>query len=303
MTINRRQILTTSAAITAAAGLAPASATAGNLPSHTPEDLAWSGPQMLDAFIKARSSLREEFTIGWVDATTYAVIGGETTPLYRLLASTWQKHRRVSATEFESKTLEVAFYLDANTGTRLEKLTMPRTGTEVTVPNYRAGPTAGKIVAEENLHDDFTMARETQGGNNFFRSGTSYRAQKLLQPQRDADDFLIRQALGTRVMAQGVEKPVFFYHEWTVNRAPWRDITNPRVVSTAVEVQYASIAAFRPWMQMQTIDGHSLQTGRGGKVWAAAQLPPQLLALCKQYHPDLIADAARVFSASSNSGP
>ena len=253
---------------------------------------------MLDAFVKARSSLREEFTIGWVDASTYAVIGGETIPLYRLLAATWQKHHRVGATSFEGKTLEVAFYLDVNTGTRLEKLTMPRTGTEVTVPNYRSGPSASKIVVKESLHDDFNMATESQSGGKFWRNGSSYRAQQLSQAQRDGDDFLIRQVLGTRVLEQGSEKPVFFYHEWTVNRAPWRDITNPRIASTTVEVQYSSIAAFRPWMQMQSVDGHTLQTGRGGKVWSADQLPPQLLAMCKQYHPDLIADPARVFSPS-----
>lgn len=296
MTISRRQLLTTGVAVSAAATFAPAGATARNPASHTPEDLAWSGTQMLDAFIKARSSLREEITIGWVDATTCAVINGETIPLYRLLAATWQQHHRAGATAFEGKTLEVAFYLDAKTGTRLEKLTMPRTGIEVTVPNYRSGPSASKIVVEESLHDDFKMATETQSGSKFWRNGASYRAQQLSQAQRDGDDFLIRQVLGTRVMAQDSGKPVFFYHEWTVNRAPWRDIMNPRVVSTAVEVQYSSIAAFRPWMQMQSVDGHTLQTGRGGKVWAAEQLPPQLLAMCKQFHPDLIADPARVFS-------
>jgi hypothetical protein len=297
MAISRRQLLTTSATASVAAALAPAGAAARSPASHTPEDLAWSGTQMLEAFIKARSSLREEITIGWVDATTCAVINGETIPLYRLLAATWQKHHRAGAAAFDGKTLEVAFYLDVNSGTRLEKMTMPRTGAEVTVPNYRSGPSANKLVVEESLHDDFNMASETQGGNKFWRNGTSHREQKLLQAQRDGGDFLIRQTLGTRVMAQGSEKPVFFYHEWTINRAPWRDIMNPRVVSTAVEVQYSSIAAFRPWMQMQSVDGHTLQTGRGGKVWAADQLPPQLLAMCKQYHPDLIADPARVFSA------
>lgn len=296
MAINRRKMLTNSAAIAAAACFNPSAAAARGPASHTPEDLAWPGAKMLEAFIKARSSLREELTIGWVDATTCAVINGETLPLYRLLAATWQKHHRAGATAFEGKTLEVAFYLDANTGKRLEKLTMPRTGTEVTVPNYRSGPSANKIVVEESLHDDFNMASETPGGSKFWRNGTSHREQKLLQAQRDGDDFLIRQTLGTRVMAQGTDKPVFFYHEWTINRAPWRDIMNPRVASTQVEVQYSSIAAFRPWMQMQGVDGHTLQTGRGGKVWTAEQLPPQLLAMCKQYHPDLIADAARIFS-------
>lgn len=296
MALNRRKMLTNSAATAAAACLGPSAAAARGTASHTPEDLAWPGAKMLEAFIKARSSLREEFTIGWVDATTCAVINGETLPLYRLLAATWQKHRRAGDSAFEGRNLEVAFYLDANTGARLEKLTMPRTGTEVAVPNYRSGPSANKIVVEESLHDDFNMASETQGASKFWRNGTSYREQKLLQAQRDGDDFLIRQTLGTRVIAQGTDKPVFFYHEWTINRAPWRDIMNPRVASTQVEVQYASIAAFRPWMQMQGVDGHTLQTGRGGKVWDAAQLPPRLLAMCRQYHPDLLNDPARVFS-------
>jgi hypothetical protein len=278
-------------------GSALAGATHAREPQPSlPSDLDWSGARLLDAFVKARSSLRDEFTIGWMDASTYAVIGGETMPLYRLLAATWQRHRRKGPKEFEGQSLEVAFYLDFKTGARLETLDMPRTGTRVNVPNYRSGPSAGRIVLTEQARDEFRMARETAAGSSFFSTGTSIREQYLSQPQRDGEDFIVRQTLGARVMPAGADKPAFFYHEWTLNRAPWRDIVDARVPSCPVEVQYSSIAAFRPWMQMQSVDGHTLQNGRGGKVWRAAQLPRRLLALCEEFHPDLIADPAAVFA-------
>jgi hypothetical protein len=297
MNVDRRNLLARGLGLTAGAILPAAPALARALRTTTPEALNWSGPQMLEAFVKARSSLREEFTIGWVDASTYAIMNGETSPLYRLLAATWQRHKRTSDTRFDGQALEVAFYLDFKTGERLENLTMPRTGAVVTVPNYRAGPSANAIVVEDKQREDFSMASETKDGSSFFNSGASEREQYLSQPQRDAADFVIRQTLGTRVMTKGVDKPVFFYHEWTINRSPWREITNPKLVSATVEVQYSSIAAFRPWMQMKSVDGHTLQNGRGGKVSGPQALPPQLLQLCQRYHPDLLENPDKVFAA------
>ncbi len=295
MKIPRRHLLMNGVAAASVVSLIGAQPALSATSPSTPQNLDWSGTDLLRAFVKARSSLNEEFTIGWVDASTYAVMGAETAPLYRLLAATWQKHRRVDDRTYEGKVLEVAFYLDFNTGQRLEKLTMPRTNTAVEVPNYRSGPSANKILLEDSGQEDFKMGAETQAGGSFFRAGTSYREQRLSQPQHDGADFLVRQTLGTRVMMQGSDKPGFFYHEWTINRAPWRDIVNNKVASTNVEVQYSSIAAFRPWMKMQNVEGHTLQNGRGGKVWKPDQLPRQLLALCKQFHPDLLADPAKVF--------
>lgn len=300
MNIDRRGLLAKSIAVATGAALPTSPLLARELRTTTPEALNWSGPQMLEAFVKARSSLREEFTIGWVDASTYAIMNGETAPLYRLLAATWQRHKKVSDTRYAGQALEVAFYLDFKNGERLENLAMPRTGTVVTVPNYRAGPSANGIVVEDKQREDFSMASETKDGSSFFNTGASEREQYLSQPQRDAADFLIRQTLGTRVMTKGVDKPVFFYQEWTINRSPWRDIVNPKLVSTTVEVQYSSIAAFRPWMQMAGVDGHTLQNGRGGKVSRPEALPPQLLQLCQRYHPDLLKNPDKVFAAKKS---
>lgn len=299
MKISRRSLLPRSMGLLVGAALPMATPQARELRTTTPEALQWTDAQILEAFVKARSSLKDEFTIGWVDASTYAVINGETMPLYRLLAATWQRHKRVGDLRFEGKALEVAFYLDFKTGERLESLTMPRIDRVVTVPNYRAGPSSSTIVIADKQRDEFSMARETTNGSNFFNTGSSEREQYLSQPQHDAADFLVRQTLGTRVTTKGVEKPVFFYHEWTINRSPFRDIVNPKIVSTTVEVQYSSIAAFRPWMQMNSIDGHTLQNGRGGKVSTPQALPPQLLQLCQRYHPDLLQDPDKVFGAKT----
>ncbi|MCS6947644.1 MAG: DUF1838 domain-containing protein, partial [Steroidobacteraceae bacterium] len=220
---------------------------------------------------------------------------GRTLPLYRLLAATWQRHRRVDATRFEGRSVEIAFYLDRSTGRLLERLTMPLTGRTVDVPLFRSGPSPNTIVAAEEAHEDFQPTPSPADGGRLFGAGRSERYQWLGAAQRDGGDFLIRQQLGMRVLDRD-GRPTFFYHESTTTRAPWRAINAARVSSAPCEVQYASLAAFRPWMQMGDVPGHTVQSGRGAKVLRAADLPRELAALIARYHPDLYTDAAAVLA-------
>jgi hypothetical protein len=278
----------------AATGTATGAVFAKTLAMSGPQALAMSDAEMLEAFMKVRSHLGGKITLGWMDGYTFAVVNGATYPLYRLLAATWHRHERISAESYQGRTLEVAFFLDPQTGRRLTELTMPITGKSVAVPNYRAGPSSVTIVPQETKREEFGMDRESQSGSSFFRSGTSVRYQRMRDAQRDAGDFLIRQEIGTQVFSAGQEAPAFFYHEWTVNRAPWRDVRNANRQSTACEVQYSAMAAFRPWMQMAGVNGHTIQNGRGGKVESSDALPAQLLTLTREFHPDLIATPERI---------
>ena len=44
--------------------------------------------------------------------------------------------------------------------------------------------------------------------------------------------------------------------------------------------------------------GHTVQNGRGGKVERVEDLPPELLRLTRQVHPDLVRDPAGVLAAN-----
>jgi hypothetical protein len=251
-------------------------------------------PELLSAFAKARHSLDDRLTFGWMDATTYAFIEGASYPLYRLLAGTWVRARRVDDLHFVGRTLETAYFFDIATGAPLTRLRMPVTGREVEVKPYRAGPSNLSLGIREERRGTFRMASETRDGASFFRQGTTVRTQALSQPVRDGDTLYIREDVSTRVVGPDGGKPVFFYNEWTQTALPWKAARDPRVACVDCTLSYSAVAAFRPWMQMEGVDGHTLQNGRGGKVQRVDALPPRLLEMVRQHDADLLTDPARV---------
>jgi len=275
---------------TAAAAVRRAGPTGG-----TPAVL--TDPQLLSAFAKARYSLDDRLTCGWMDATTYAFIDGATYPLYRLLAATWVRVRRVDDLHFVGRTLETAYFFDIATGAPLTRLRMPVTGREVDVKPYRAGPSNLSLGVREETGGTFRMAAESRDGQSFFRQGTTRRLQSLSEPVRDGDTLYIREDLSTRVFGPDGGKPVFFYAEWTQTALPWKAALDARVACVDCTLGYSAVAAFRPWMQMDGIDGHTLQNGRGGKVQGVAALPPRLLEMVRLHDPDLLDEPVKVLGA------
>lgn len=293
---DRRQMLLTGAA--ALTGLAAAPMLAN---SAAPQLRASGGvaadlddAALLTAFVKARHALDERVTSGWIDATTYAFIDGTIYPLYRLRAGTWVWLRRVDAAHFEGRTLETAYFFDPRTDELLTRLTMPVTGREVEVKPYRAGPSNYAVGVRERSSGIFRMAGETRDGSAFFRPGTTQRAQALSQPVREGDRLYIREEISTRVSGEAGGRPRFFYAEWTLTEVAWRDVQNPRLLSADSTLQYSAIAAFRPWMQMDGVEGHTLQNGRGGKVHRTADFPPRFLEMARRFDPDLLEDPRKV---------
>jgi hypothetical protein len=297
--MNRRSLLAVGGAALAGAAVAgPAAAAAPRRvrPSGG-EPATLSDAQLLCAFAKARYSLDDRITCGWMDATTYALIDGATYPLYRLLAATWVRVRQVDDLRFVGRTLETAYFFDIDTGAPLNRLRMPVTGREIEVKPYRAGPSNLSVGVREEAGGSFRMAAESRDGQSFFREGTTRRLQSLSQPVRDGDTLYIREDLSTRVFGPDGGKPVFFYAEWTQTALPWRAALDPRVASVESTLSYSAVAAFRPWMQMDGVDGHTLQNGRGGKVERVAALPARLLERARVHDPDLLDDPVKVLGA------
>lgn len=252
---------------------------------------------LLTAFAKMRYALDDQVTIGWVDATTYAFIDGATYPLYRLRAGTWVRMRRVDDLHFVGRTIETAYFFDPKTDELLSTLKMPVTGMEVPVKPYRAGPSNASLGVREEHTGAFRMSSESRDGAAFFREGQTQRRQSLSQPMREGDALFIREDQGTRVTTATGGKPIFFYSEWTITQANWKDVQNPKLKYVDSTLQYSAIAAFRPWMKMDGVDGHTLQNGRGGRAGTNADLPPRYLEMVRKYDPDLLDDPAKVLGA------
>ena len=294
--INRRSVLAGALGAPFLAGIAPAAQ--GNGYSGL-TDLDLSDEEMLHYFIKLRCSLDDRVTMGWVDAVNYAFIDGVTHPMYRLLSTTIRQVRKVNDGLYNSVSLEVAMYMDIETGELLDKLTVPVTGNVVDVPLYRAGPSHMDMTVRAEETTDFTMNQETVDGDSFFATGQAESLRFMSLPQRRGDDFYIRQDISARVFPPGAAAPSFFYREWTINQGSWKALSDPSVVSAPVDVAYIANTAFRPWMQMGDTPGHTVQNGRGGKAETPDELPVELHRLVKLHHPDLIEDPRGVLAGDA----
>jgi hypothetical protein len=255
---------------------------------------------LMRTFMKLRGATDERLTIGWMDAVNYAFVEGETWPMYRLLAATFQTFRRSSDTLYQSRSLEVAHFIDIRTGALLQKLTMPVTGTVVDVPPYRAGPSEGKVALRLDETRDFRMASESAQGASFFRTGKAIAQQLVSEPQLEAGTFRVREDLNTRVVPSEPGQRGFFYREWTIWSGDWKALQDPAVHSVSTEVIYSAATAWRPWMKMGNAPGNTLQNGRGGKVERVEDLPPEVLRLTRQVHPDLVADPLGVLAGKKS---
>jgi len=297
MNINRRDALLSTAALLGGVATVRAGARSGGGTTTGGAAVQMSDVDLLTAFAKARYALDDRVTIGWVDAITYAFIDGATYPLYRLRAGTWVRMRRVDDLHFVGRTIETAYFFDPSTDELLTELTMPVTGTVVPVKTYRAGPSKASLGVREEEAGTFRMADESRNGSNFFREGQTMRRQSLSQPMREGDDLFMREDQGTRVTPAAGGKPIFFYSEWTITRADWKDVQNPKLQYVDSTLQYSAIAAFRPWMKMDGVDGHTLQNGRGGRARRKEDLPPRFLEMVRKYDPDLLDDPGKVLGA------
>lgn len=283
------------AAATATGVARPTARVAGSTAS-TIQPAALDDAALMRTFMKLRGATDSRLTIGWMDAVNYAFIDSETWPMYRLLAATWQTFRKVSDVLYESRTLEIAHFVDMQSGALLDKLTMPVTGAVVDVPHYRAGPSKGKVALRLEETREFNMPGETKEGASFFRSGKALSSQLVSAPQREADLFRVREDLNTRIVPATAGERGFFYREWTIWSGPWKALNDPAVHSVPTEVNYSAATAWRPWMKMGNGPGNTLQNGRGGKVERVEDLPPELLRLTRQVHPDLVRDGAGVLA-------
>lgn len=301
--MDRRKWVHAAASAVAVAAVAPGALSAARrrdvgvgASAASTRPVALDDAALMRNFMKLRGSTDSRLTIGWMDALNFAFVEGETWPMYRLLAATFQTFRPLSDVLYESRTLEIAHFLDVQSGALLDKLTMPITGNVVDVPAYRAGPSVGKVALRLDETREFKMASESASGSSFFLTGKAIAKQLVSQPLREGDLFRVREDLDTRVVPEQPGQRGFFYREWTIWSGEWRALQDPKVQCVPTEVNYSAATAWRPWMKMGNAPGNTLQNGRGGKVERVEDLPPELLQLTQRVHPDLVRDGAAVLA-------
>lgn len=297
--IDRRAVLGAGGAALLGGSLGAVSGTSGAAPAGGPASVAvaLSPEALLDSYVRLRASTDGRIAFGWLDALRYAVIDGETFPLFRMLAFGVSRFRKVAADRYEAVMLEVAHYVDIDSRELLDTIVMPGTGKSVTVPKYRTGPKAvafGVNIDESETVGQGIPRRQLQA---FAPVGDVRLQRSVSDPRIEGDQYVVRHEEYGRVYPREKTAGRIFYREWTQWSGPAALALDPKLTSVPHHLSYAALTSWRPWMQMGDVKGHTAENGRGGKMASLDELPDDIRLLTQRLHPDVLDDPERVLDS------
>ncbi len=232
--------------------------------------------QHFNALIKIRASHDDRLCMGFIKGRYYGVVESTITPLYNVLAGTISQYKRRDDGDYDSRSLEVAFFTDWDTNDLLETFDNPYTGETVDVPQTRLGPSQTILSLEGR--------RIPEGRNELPGAEVSDR---FLPPRVVHDDvYIVEEVMVTMPAAPGGLP--FHYNEISTFHARMDELMNPEIKSANTQVHFNGIVGWRPWLKMGDHPGHLLGNGTGRRAFSADDLPTDYAALVRTHHPDFL---------------
>lgn len=292
----RRRLLKGLALTSVGLASLPRDAAAGALAS--PElDLA-SPEALLSASVKMRGSLDERLAFIWLRGLRYTLIDGVATPLCGYVGGSITRYRQLAEDAFEFLLYEVSYYTDLESGAVAKTLRMPQTGREVEVPLYRTGPGRHVVMISNEEELDWSAERTTSeelakqiapDAKVFYRFD--------LRPAVTADDRVwIRSDSFTRLVPTEPTQTGMFYKEAITYQGSRADLAQPGGMQVDASISFAIATAWRPWMQMTGVDGHTVTDGIGGKTLRMEDMPEDFLRFTAKHHPDVLENPAALLN-------
>jgi hypothetical protein len=260
----------------------PVLALGSRLGAATPE--AQMDP--LTTMMRMRGSVDGRSVAGWLDAERSTVIDGEIVPFCRILAATVSRFQMMGDA-CEATTLEVAYYLDPETGKVLDKFRFPGSAEAVAVPLYRAGPAKIRFAVDVDYWEENEPTAKGAASTAFAPRSSVHLQRSIGAPRVHEDSVYMRSNEYGRVYPVRDAPPTIFYREWMVWRADAADVRGD-APSIPADFMYSALSSWRPWMKMGTIKGHTAENGRGAKVASPADFPDELKALILAKDPDVM---------------
>jgi hypothetical protein len=269
-----------------AAGGAQQPAGPGRVDLESPDGL-------LTALVRMRGRLDEQLSFIWMRGLRYTLIDGEAVPLCGYLGGGITRYRRLGDAMFEFLLYEISYYTDLASGDVLKRVRMPRTGREVDVPLYRTGPGRHVIMLANNEELDWSRERTTSAelARQIAPDAKVYYGFNVRPATRFNGRVWIRNDSFTRLVPNDPKQAGLFYKEAITYQVGEAELAAPGV-SVDASISYALATAWRPWMQMDGINGLTLDDGIGGKVADIRAMPEDFVRLTARHHPDVLDNPA-----------
>lgn len=258
-----------------------------------------SPADLLTSLVRMRGSLDERLVYVWLRGLRYTLVDGEALPLCAYLGGSITRYRRLADDMFEFLLYEVSYYTDIETGEMLQTLRMPYTGKEVEVPLYRTGP--GRHVIMMANEEELEWSREKTTSEELARqiapdAKINYRF-RVRPAITFGDTVWIRNDSFTRLTPTDPKQAPMFYKEAITYQARLADLAEPGTAQVHTDISFAIATAWRPWMQMAGVTGHTVTDGIGGKVLDLGDMPADFLRFTEQHHPDVLDDPAALLES------
>ena len=269
------------------AGPAAGSTAAGNLDLATPAKL-------LRALVRMRGSLDESIACIWLRGIRYTLVDGEALPLCAYLGGSITRYRQLADDMYEFLIYEISYYTDIESGEILETLRMPYTDREVSVPLYRSGP--GRHVIMMANEEELEWSRESTTSEELARQiapdAKIYYSLRVRPSLAFGGNVWIRGDTFTRVAPYDRAEASMFYKESITYQAREADLAEPDAPQVDATISFAIATAWRPWMEMAGVNGHTVADGFGGKVFDIGAMPDDFVRFTAAHHPDVLEDPA-----------
>jgi hypothetical protein len=254
---------------------------------------------LLTSLVRMRGSLDERLVYIWLRGLRYTLVDGEALPLCGYLGGSITRYRRLADDMFEFVLYEVSYYTDIDTGEVLETLRMPYTGADVAVPLYRTGP--GRHVIMMANEEALEWNREKTTSDELARqiapdAKINYRFRVRPAVSFEGSTW-IRNDSFTRLTPTDPKEAPMFYKEAITYQARLADLAKPDAAQVHTDISFAIATAWRPWMQMAGVNGHTVTDGIGGKVLDMADMPADFLRFTEQHHADVLDDPAALLQS------
>ena len=291
---SRRDVLKGLAVTSVGLGVLPRQGMAA-APSSADLDLA-SPAGLLAASVKMRGTLDGRLAFIWLRGLRYTLVDGVATPICGYLGGSITRYRQLADDAFEFLLYEISYYTDMHSGEVLKTLRMPHTERVVDVPLYRTGPGRHVIMMsnEEELDWNANKTTSEELANQLAPEAKIFYRFDLRPAVSFGDQVWIRSDSFTRLVPTDPSVAGMFYKESITYQAARAALARPGAAQVDASISFAIATAWRPWMQMGGINGHTVTDGVGGKVLNMEDMPADFLRFTAENHPDVLDDPARL---------
>ncbi len=213
--------------------------------------------------------------IRWTNGLLSAIIDKETMPLLGVSQQIYTRHKLNEDGSFDAVYFEIVYFTDLKTGVAEETWNNPITGRVVTVPAQVLGPTRVKVPLDlKMINEPFPMEGLV---NNHW-----------LEPQPiEGGEMIFEERIDSYVPPMIEGGAPLKFHEVFTFRTPLENLAGsaPHVPTTVYKL---NVISWRPWMDMDDVDGVTMSRGTGRVIADYADLPADLAEKNKKHFPDVI---------------